>query len=650
MGAGRSAGIAVALAALGAACHSSRAQSPPGQEDSAWYDPHPLLVSLRPELQGGAAAAAGVDKLESLPLYDLDLDLDMVPGTFQLAEEIWLTNREAAPLADVVLRVYANEPHKSRSGDGASPPASLPAVQLLSGGCGGGATCTVASDGPSAIRVVPSSPLAPGKRLRIQLKLQGALETIDSSRTNLLAQGLEGLSSFGGGEGGGDYGLLARGDGIASFAAFYPVLARRVNGAWERADKSTMGDLGPDELSNVRAQVELPTAFKLASTGHVTSEESVPGAEPRRRVHVAAAMVRELSLLASDAWDRDERSQGGVTVRSYFLPAHKDAGERALDVATHALADFEKRFGPYPYADFDVCEAAIVGGAGGVEFSGLVTAASMFYKPPDEGGGLLSMLAQLSGGGGDPKAGQLGAGMLGGMMDGMLEFIVAHEVAHQWWHGLVGSDSREHPFLDEGLAQYSAGLYLQDRYGDARAARDGDMNVKMNYQMMRMMGGADGPVDRPVADFPSEIAYAGLVYGKGPYFYSALRKAIGDDAFFTALAGYVQRYRFRVAPAGAFVDQAAAGGNDAKVRALATHWLQESHGDEDLGKADLGALLGGLLGGGGDLGPMVQQLLGGVADAGAGKHGKPKKGGAKPAIDPDELLKQLLPQLGGMTQ
>ena len=34
---------------------------------------------------------------------------------------------------------------------------------------------------------------------------------------------------------------------------------------------------------------------------------------------------------------------------------------------------------------------------------------------------------------------------------------------------LVGSDSREHPFVDEGLAQYSAVLYMEDRYGAARA-------------------------------------------------------------------------------------------------------------------------------------------------------------------------------------
>src|SRR6185295_8478409 len=99
---------------------------------------------------------------------------------------------------------------------------------------------------------------------------------------------------------------------------------------------------------------------------------------------------------------------------------------------------------------------------------------------------------------------------------------------HQWWHVVVGSDSRAHPFQDEGLAQWSSLLYLDDRYGHARAQRDGDMQVRQNYQMMRMQGGADAAVDRPVDQFANPLAYAGLVYGKGPYYYDAIRHELGD--------------------------------------------------------------------------------------------------------------------------
>jgi len=186
---------------------------------SPWYDATPLLVSLRPEARVGLAQALGVTHLEDLPLYDLDLAYDADGATFTLAEDVYFTNRTPGPLADIVLRVYAN----------AAPPDSGPEVRLVSGSCVDDTRCAVSSASPSAIRVQPATAIQPGGRLHVKLSLAGTLTHIDSSRTNVLAQGLEGMKSMlasGGGAAGGDYGLLAVGDGIASFGNFYAVLAR----------------------------------------------------------------------------------------------------------------------------------------------------------------------------------------------------------------------------------------------------------------------------------------------------------------------------------------------------------------------------------------------------------------------------------------
>jgi hypothetical protein len=625
------------------ACHSSRRPTHSPPEADAWYDAQPLLVALRPEARADAAAAAGVRRLEDLPLYDLDVSIDATAKTFTVREDLWLTNTGSSPLAEVVLRVYADAlPAKS----GSAPP-----VRLVSGSCVIGGPCLVEPDGPSAISVRPTAPMAPGGRLRVSLALAGVLDTIDSSRTNLLAQGLEGLPGLvGGAETAGDYGLLAVGDGIATFANFYPVLARRgADGAWQRSDTSTIGDLGPDDLSNVRARIELPASAKLATTGVTVAEEA---AGPSRRVvRVAAAMVRDFAMLASDAFAMKAARVGDVDVRSFYLASERGAGERALDVAVHALADYERRFGPYAYADFDVVESAIVGGAGGVEFSGLATAASMLYRPFDAGSlGLLSLV------GGVPGAGGLGRsatadGMgekIEEMTGSMLEFCVAHEVAHQWWHGMVGSDSREHPFVDEGLAQYSALLYLEDRYGKERARRDGDTNVKTSYQMMRLLGTPDAPVDQPVAAFASPLAYAGLVYGKGPYFYEAVRKALGDAQFFAVLEAYTAKNRFRQAPGRGLVEGLATGPKGPEVRALASRWLDEAHGDEDLGELDLGGvvrdMLGGAGGAGGEETEALLGLLGSGRGVGGGDAGKGKKSNGD---ELQELLRGMGLEKGG---
>jgi hypothetical protein len=602
-----------------------------------WYDATSLLVSLRPDVRAGISHALGVVHTEDLTFYDLDLSYDAAAARFSLGEDVWFTNTTSTTLPDLVFRVYAN----------AAPPDDGPPVHFVSGSCVGDSHCALSMATPSALRVQLGSPLAPGDRVHLSLFFAGALTRIDSSRTNFMAQGLEGMKSIlGGGAGGGDYGLLAVGDGIVSFANFYPVLARRIGTSWETDEASKLGDLGSDVMANFRAKVELPAHAKVAVTGVITSEQ--PVSDTRRDVYVSAAAIRDFALVFGEGLDVSTRDVHGVHVRSYYLTADRAAGVRVLDVASHALEDFERRFGAYPYADYNVSEAAIVGGAGGVEFSGMVTAASMFYRPATPAGAAPAA-------GGDPIAGlmaQLGGLGGPGMSDGMLEFVVAHETAHQWWHGLVGSDSRDHPYVDEALAQYSSIVYLEDRYGAARAEKDGSANVKMNYQTMRMLGKPDAPADQPVASYTASVQYAGIIYGKAPYFYKAVRAAIGDAAFFAAVKEYVTRYRFQEAPARALVDLLAAG-REGKVRPLERHWLDEMHGDEDLGKLDIGSMLGGLMGGAGGLGGLGG--AGGLGDMdqvmkmlqGAGGT-LPGGGGAPGAGDPD--VGELLKMLGGATK
>ena len=715
-------------AALSTGCKRSNAATIPtsapvtsaATASGAWYDAAPLLGSLRPAARVDLAKAAGVARLEDLPLYDLTLVLDVDKGTFVLGEDVWFTNTEASPLDEVVLRIYGNA---------VVTKAGAP-VTFLSGSCSIGGTCVVSRESDSALSVKPASPVAAGARLKIHVDLTGKLDTIDSSRTSMFAQGLESLTSLGGGEAAGNYGLLATGDGISSLANFYPVVARRRDGKWERDDASTMGDLGSDEMANVHARIAVDKDVALFTSGVTVSDVASGGTHA---VEIDAAMVRDFAVIASRDLDSETKTVGDVQVRSVFLKKERAPGMKVLDTATHALEDYEKRFGAYPYADLDVVEAPLVGGAGGVEFAGLVTIASMFYRDPMPSGGVGGLLGGLlgSGGGGGmggllsgdpfgalggdpsgeldddgskpldeqgdedgdgdgddeptvskppsvhlfalPPLGALGSGSpadpskksapkgtggtgsssatgaaspVSAMMDSMLEFVTAHEVAHQFWHGLVGSDSRLHPYLDEGLAQWTAMLYLEDRYGAARADKDGEMNVAMNYKVMRLMGNEDAAVDQPASAFKGMVSYAGLVYGKGPYMWPALRKELGDTQFFDGIRTYVAAYRLRLAPPRALIDALATTGGGAKaadVHAIEKRWLDGRHGDDDLGKADLMSMFGPMLG----LDPtdpqtklimkLAEGLIGSLGGSGGGGGGGSSGGGP----DLGELLKGL---------
>lgn len=592
------------------------------------YEAEALLDHVRPGERGELARELGVGALSELPLYDLHLAIDDELRGFGLRETIVVTNTEARPWRELTLRIFVN----ATTAPGASPP-----VRLLEGRCLEGQRCTFEQPSPSVLIVRLGTPLAPGGHLRVELDLQGTMVAIEDERLSMMAQGLESLATLEGDRGATDYGLVSRGAGIGSLAAFYPVLARRSRGRWVTDDGGTMGDLSTDAPHHVRARVVVPEDAVLASSGVETGVADVadaPGRAPRKEITIHAAAVRELALLVSPHFVTSECVVEGTRVRSFFLARDAAEGRHVGDVACEAFRVFSRRFGAYPYTELDVVEAPLVGGAGGVEFSGLVTVALMFYRPAMEG--LAGVLGALGGGelGELGAVGDLGAGAAG-LTDtsaSMREFVTAHEVAHQWWHGLVGSDSRRHPWIDESLAQYSAMLYVEERHGVARAQEEGERQVAMNFHMMRFQGLEDDAVDRPVSAFASPIAYAGLVYGKGPYFYAAVRERVGDSAFFAGLARYVAAHRFREAGPDAVVEALAteSGGRASEVRRLAQRWIHGRHGDEDLGPSDPVAVMRSMMppelaGAFEDpaVGPLLQQMLGSLLRGRRGTRGEP---------------------------
>ena len=557
----------------------------------AWYDVQPLLADLRPE----AIARATTGPLDALNLYDFDLSVDPSASAFRLDERVFFQSDASVPLTDVMLRIFAD-----------TPPDGDPPERLTDGHCVG-VSCIVTMVGRDTIVVHPKEPLAVGGRLRIVLHVTGKVRTIDPSKTTMMAAATSSLKTLMPGAGGGDdsadthdYGLLGFGDDILSFGNFYPVIARHHDNDWD-LDQSALGDIGPDALSHVWAHVDLPAGYVVAASGATVHEETRDG---RHHLDVVAGCMRDFALLASDKFAVAEREVDGVTIRSFFRASDRPTGEKVLDVGAWAFRDFQKRFGPYPYRKLDLAEEALVAGAGGVEFAGLVTVASMFYKPsgaPSQGGGLEGLLGML-----------MGSSTDGPMKASAIEFTTAHEVGHEWWHETVGSDSRKHPWQDEALAQFSAMLYVEDRYGAARSKREGDMNARMAYQMMRLLGNPDGAVDAPAGN-QSQMAYGGLVYGKGPYYLVALRKQLGDAAFFSGLQSYVkQTYLGFASPHGLADAMGAASGKTTQVAALSHRWLDELHGDDDLGKATFQSVLGMATGGQGGQGASGLGALGGA--------------------------------------
>jgi hypothetical protein len=434
-----------------------------------------------------------------------------------------------------------------------------------------------------------------------------------------------------------DYGLYTYGSGILSLGSYwYPQLAVRQDGRWIDAMPESVGDVSFSEAADYEVRLTIPRGVVLATTGEADGQDVVT-ATGQHAVKATATAARDLAVLMSEDYVHAERSydtgQNRVTVEGFVLRKNESQLDRAIDVAGRAIQIYSQRFGPYPGNSFKVVEGPIRGGAGGMEFTGLTSVASMLFQ--DWGktlggiaggqglGSLDSLLAALTGSpSGSPARGQSpapaargnpGTDLLGSllgsqmeMLQSLFEMTIAHEVAHQWWAIAVGSDSQRSPFVDESLTNYSALLYFEDRYGKPTADKMRDLHLKTAYSAGRMLSGKDAPANLAAAAYAGNLQYAAVVYGKGALYYDALRRTVGDRIFFESLREYYRRYSGRIAGPRSLLEIVAAKAPQDGVEALYRRWIEEAHGDEDVG---LGSLAG--------VGDLLQQLLQGV--------GKPQK-------------------------
>lgn len=401
-----------------------------------------------------------------------------------------------------------------------------------------------------------------------------------------------------------DHGAFAASADFLSLVGVLPQVPPIIGGQ-AMPEPGGIGDVALYEPGNYLVSVRVPRGFRVHANGNALGE--VPEKDGDVRFSFGAAAVRDFPILIARGDQTAKASWGDLTVESSFDPADAKAGKRVLQYARSALRQFERHFGPTPQATFRLVEAPLSGGAGGMEFPGLVTLSAALYR----GGAGLFGASGLAGMGG----GVAGLGMMfqtpemDAMANNLLELSVAHEVAHQYFAGLVGSDPIRDPIVDESLAQDAALLYLRWEHGAKAADALRQTQLVMPYQLYRMTGGEDGRAERPTTGFSSEMEYAALVYAKAPLLHEAQRKLLGEEAYVAGLKAYVDAYRYRWACADCLTRTLAAlhPAQAEALRGLRQHWWREAHGDEDLGRADLSRMVKQLSGA--DLDPQSQQLL-----------------------------------------
>lgn len=226
--------------------------------------------------------------------------------------------------------------------------------------------------------------------------------------------------------------------------------------------------------------------------------------------------ARTFAVTLSELYQVTTRQAGGVTVASYYYPAHAAAGEAAAQTAAESIELYSRLFGPYPRAALAVVEADFLDG---MEYDGLFFLSNGFYNLYD----------------GNPG--------------NYLVALAAHETAHQWWYGLVGNNQALEPWLDEALCTYSEKLYYENLHP---AALDWWWQVRVLYYQPR--GFVDDSIYNPHGEAQAYRAYRDAVYLNGAVFLDELRALVGEESFFSFLKDYTARFSGQIATGADFFE------------------------------------------------------------------------------------------------
>ncbi len=304
------------------------------------------------------------------------------------------------------------------------------------------------------------------------------------------------------------------------------------------------------EFGTFDVYITLPKNYVVAATGDLVNGESEIEwlNEKAKATEALTSFPDDMSFPKSDtadktlhyhaenvhdfAWFADKRyhvlkgevelpmSDRKITTWAMFTNQEPALWLKANEYAKYALTYFSDWVGEYPYDQFTCVDVGYASGSG------------MEYP----------MLTAI--------------GTEGDIFE--VEATIQHEIGHSWFYGILGSNERLHPWMDEGMTQY-----LETRYTYTKYANDSSKqmehtgifgrrtNATYNHRKLEYLKywhGARANTDQQPglsAENYTLINYSADVYRKTALSFDYLNSYLGDELFDRCLHDYFDAWKFR---------------------------------------------------------------------------------------------------------
>lgn len=200
-----------------------------------------------------------------------------------------------------------------------------------------------------------------------------------------------------------------------------------------------------------------------------------------------------------------------IQVYSYYTPAAGRAWQNSVNYIKDAIKFRSALLGEYPYNVVTAVQTKM-GSTGGMEYPTITAINDIGSSPKD------------------------------------LDMTLEHEVGHNWFYGILGTDERRYPFMDEGFNTYYDNRYETSRYPPVTPNNWLEARLPENQEQWALdilyAAKRDQPISTPAEDF-TETGYFLTAYTKTGQWMKKLEDTLGIKTFDSCMRVYYSQWQFK---------------------------------------------------------------------------------------------------------
>lgn len=272
------------------------------------------------------------------------------------------------------------------------------------------------------------------------------------------------------------------------------------------------------EFGNYDVYITVPQQYTVAATGKMINSAA---ADSLKTLHYQQDNIHDFAWFANPSYevlhDTLQLADKIIDVYAYYHTNNKKLWANSIRFIKQAILTKSEWLGVYPYPLVSVVEQMEGGAGGGMEYPTITLLSADDNEP-------------------------------------MLDYLINHEVGHNWFYGILASNERTHPWMDEGMNSYYDQRYFKKYYGipepdffggtDRFISKRKPESIQQTLLQTITAIKKDQPIETTAEKFNS-TNYNLIAYSKAAQWMQLMEQQLGIELFDSVMRTYYRTYQFK---------------------------------------------------------------------------------------------------------